>query len=182
LGALVGRRIVAPTGTQFHPFVSGWVKRAKRTRGIVSSSPQRGLRALVRALERGDLVALPLDGGSYRRGAVVRLGAGNARLATGAARLAVLSGRPVLPVFSRRVAFMEQEVEVHPALRPPTRGARLAASAFTQRLADLLAAHLRTALGQWCIFRPLATAREAGAAGSSAAHAALDWGGAFDLD
>ncbi len=119
LAAELGRPIVAPTGTQFHPLLSGIYKKVKAARGVHSAPTQSGWRGLVRALDRGALVALPLDGGSYARGAHVRLRGQPVRLAAGAARLARMSGCPILPVFSRRTAFMRQTVWVHPPIFPP---------------------------------------------------------------
>lgn len=170
LGAILGRRIVAPTDLQFHPLISGIVKRAKQRRGVISVPTGHGLRGLIRALERGDLVAFPLDGGCFRRGAAVRLLGRRVRLAAGAARLSLLSGRPILPVFSRRVAFMKQQLDIHPAIYPPgTLGGapvrptsagkatcqREAARVLTQQTADLLGQHLLNTRGQWCIFRSI---------------------------
>jgi KDO2-lipid IV(A) lauroyltransferase len=160
----LGRRIVAPAATQFHPWLSPAVGRAKRRWRIDSVPPDRELRGLLRALARGCLVALPLDGGSYRRGVPVRLRGRRVRLPAGAARLAVLSGRPILPVFARRTAALRHEVRlcapIWPGLAPVDRGtpdrARAAEiRAITQRLADLLGEHLERAPGQWCIFRAL---------------------------
>ncbi len=154
LAVLTGRRIVAPVGTQFHPVISGLVKRLKRRRGVASVSPARGLRGLARALERGDLVALPLDGGTFQRGVQVELPGARMRLAAGPARLALLSGRPIVPVFSRRTGFLRQQVRVLPPIDPHA-WRRAGSTALCQHLADLLGAHLEQAAAQWCIFRPV---------------------------
>ncbi len=159
LEAIRGRRIVAPTGTQFHPLVSRLVKRAKRRYGIESVPARGDMRGLVRALRQGALVALPIDGGAFRRGHAVRLCGRRIRLAGGASRLSLLSGRPIVPIFSRRIGYSRQAVEVCPPLLPPhvngPREARSAARALTQRLADLLQIRLRACPGGWCIFRPI---------------------------
>lgn len=159
LAGPLGRRIVAPAATQFHPWLSPAVGRAKRRWRIDSVPPDRELRGLLRALARGQLVALPLDGGSYRHGVPVRLCGRGVRLPAGAARLAVLSGRPILPVFARRTAALQHEVRLGAPLWPsraavsPAPAAEI--QALTQRLADLLGEHLQRAPGQWCIFRAL---------------------------
>jgi KDO2-lipid IV(A) lauroyltransferase len=167
LGALahpLGRRIVAPANTQFHPWLSPAVGRAKRRWQVDSVPPDRGLRGLLRALARGQLVALPLDGGSYRRGVRVRLRGREVRFPAGAARLAVMSGRPIVPVFARRIGAMQQEVRLLAPIWPklPRRGRGAARAeraaeirAITQQLANLLGKHLERAPGQWCIFRSL---------------------------
>jgi KDO2-lipid IV(A) lauroyltransferase len=154
----LGRRIVAPAATQFHPWLSPAIGRAKQRWQIDSVPPDRELRGLLRALALGRLVALPLDGGSYRRGVPVRLRGRRVRLPAGAARLAVLSGRPILPVFARRTEAMRHAVRlsapIWPSLPPEGRDAT-EIRAITQRLADLLGEHLERTPGQWCIFRAL---------------------------
>ncbi len=158
LGALadrLDRRLVAPTGTQLHPLLSAWIKRRKHRWGIDSVPASRGLRGLTRALDRGRLVALPIDGGSFRRGIGVRLCGRPVRMAAGAARLSRLSGRPIVPVFSTRTGFARQHVVIHPPLWPTS-----PAEQITQHLADLLGDHLRRARGQWCIFRPIERGEE----------------------
>ena len=137
------------------------------------------MRPLLAALERGDLVALPLDGGSFRSGIPVKLLGRALRMAPGAARLACLSGRPILPVFARRTGFLEQEVSIGAPLWPtpigraapggPEQTARghsasglsRGTARLAQQAADLLGAHLRRTPGEWCIFRPLERAGEA---------------------
>lgn len=157
LATLTGRQIVAPVGTQFHPALSGLVKQLKRRRGVVSVSPALGLRGLARALERGDLVALPLDGGEFQRGVQVQLAGAPARLAAGPTRLGLLSGRPIVPAFSRRTALLRQHVRVLPPIDPRD-WRRQESAALCQHLADLLGAHLEQVPGEWCIFRPVCEA------------------------
>jgi len=162
LATVTGRRIVAPVGTQFHPAVSGLVKRLKRRRGIVSVPTAEGLRGLARALERGDLVALPLDGGAFQRGVRVRLAGAQARLAAGPARLGLLSGRPIAPVFSQRTGPLRQRVRILPPIDP--RGwASSGPASLSQHLADLLGQHLEQAADQWCIFRTVCEGGTSGA-------------------
>ena len=156
LAPLIGRRIVAPTDLQFHPWLSPAVGRIKLRRGVESVSPQRSPRFLLRALASGKLVAIPLDGGSYRGGFRVPLRGSRVRLAAGAVRLAVLSGRPLLPVFSLRTGFMQQDVLIQRPIFPPGRNShKQAVQACALQLAELLGEQLRRAAGQWCIFRPL---------------------------
>lgn len=157
IAALLGRRIVAPTGRQFLPLLSGVVKEAKRRRAVQSVSTRHGLRDLLRALDQGDLVALPLDGGSFQRGVAVHLLGKRVRLADGAARLGLRGGVPILPVFSKRTAFMEQAVTIcrplEPAAEDPITRQRVAA--VMEDLATLLGQHLLDCPGQWCIFRSI---------------------------
>jgi len=154
---------------------------------VISVPTSSGLRGLAHTLACGDLVALPIDGGSFLRGVRVPFAGCEIVFPAGAARLALLSGRPIVPVFSRRTAFMRQEVRIEAPLWPPARGPVLsckaasrmtgaaaqrddvpdetnsaaregsAAFALTASLAGRLAQHLQRAADQWCIFRPLGT-------------------------
>jgi lauroyl/myristoyl acyltransferase len=167
LGPLLGRRAVVPTGVQMHRWLSPALKSRKQRWGIVSVSPRGDLRSLLHAIAAGGLVGLPLDGGSFRRGLPVPLLGRRVRLPAGPARLALASGRPIVPVFARRAGFMRQQVRIAPPLWPPSerecaRGA--AARALTARLAALLGEHLRATADQWCIFRPLREPAESGRA------------------
>lgn len=156
IGPLLGRRIVAPVGVQFHPFISGAVMRAKARRGVQAADSAAHHRELLRALARGDLVALPVDGGSFRRGIPVYLRGARIRLAGGAAHLAARSGCAILPVFSTRTGFMLQDVRIGPPIWPTGQpGER---ERIMQQLADLLGEHLRHAGSQWCLFRSLSLA------------------------
>lgn len=176
LAPLLGRKIVAPTGRQFLPGLSGAVKHAKVRRAIQSVPTRRGLRGLLRALDDGHLVALPVDGGSFQQGSAVHVLGRRVRLAEGAARLSVTSGCPILPVFSRRTDLMRQAVTVHAPLEPGAfagpagsnggPGARSACSgepagnrdavrAVLEELARLLGHQLVECPGQWCIFRSI---------------------------
>jgi len=160
LGPLCGRRILVPTGTQFHAALSAAVKARKERAGIVSVSTRHGLRRLAAGLAQGDLVGLPIDGGSFLQGLAVPFLGRQVVFPAGAARLALLSGRPIVPAFSRRTSFMRQEVRIEAPIWPPRAGegesARTrGATELTAQLAEHLSKFLRTATGQWCIFRPL---------------------------
>ncbi|MBD3237538.1 MAG: hypothetical protein GF330_12600 [Candidatus Eisenbacteria bacterium] len=155
LAVLTGRRIVAPVETQLHPCLSPAIKRAKTRWGIRSVPARTGLRSLLAVLRAGELVALPLDGGAFRRGRRVPFGAARLRLAQGASRLARLAGCPIVPVFSLRTGFMQQRVRILRPLPPPPRADRRAEERLQRLLGALLYRHLRDCVGQWCLFRRL---------------------------
>lgn len=185
LGPLLGRRLVAPTGVQFHRILSPLVKRLKRRWQIESVAVENSPRRLLRAIEEGALVALPLDGGSYRRGRTVPLNGGAWQMATGAAALSVRSGVPVVPVFSKRLHFMSQQVTVTAPIYPvsPRSGDSVVTSAnisaatsaghctadsddavalMLRELSARLGRHLQSCRDQWCIFRPLGASGDSG--------------------
>jgi lauroyl/myristoyl acyltransferase len=158
LGPLLNRKLVAPAGVQFHPLLSPLVKWLKQRRGIESLAPESSPRRLLRALGNGALVALPLDGGSFRQGKVVPLCDGRWRMATGAAELSVISGVPIVPVFSKRTGFMTQRVRIQPPIYPDRENREAAVEQMLEKLSGLLGDHLRDCRGQWCIFRALEAA------------------------
>jgi len=158
IGRRVNRRIVAPVGTQFSPVISPLVKRIKLRRGIESLPVDRSPRPLLRALDRGHLVALPLDGGSFIQGRTTTLLDKPVRLASGAAHLSKLSGSPILPVFSRRTSLMKQIVRIIEPIWPDQveqETGKRPVDIITDHLMDQLSAHLTDSAGQWCIFRSL---------------------------
>ncbi len=158
IGRRLNRRIIAPVGVQFSPLISPFVKKMKQRRGIISVPASGNLRPLIRALQHGDLVALPLDGGAFTRGETTTLLGKPVQLARGAALLSQLSARPVLPVFSRRTGFLKQKVQIHAPLAPGQAGSvatKEAPEMIMNQLMQHLGEHLRETSGQWCIFRPL---------------------------
>jgi len=168
LAPLLGRRALVPTGIQMHRWLSPALKSRKQRWGIASVSPHGDLRSLLPAIAAGGLIGLPLDGGSFRRGLPVPLLGRRVRLPAGPARLALASGRPIVPVFARRTGFMRQRVRIAPPLWPPSEREcepGTAARALTAQLAALLGEHLRATADQWCIFRPLHEPARAGRPG-----------------
>ncbi len=150
----VGRRIVVPSGVQFHPLATAAIQRAKARAGILAAPADSGFRRLLQALEEGLCVGLPLDGGSFKRGQRVRLGKAEVLMAQGAARLAAMAGVPVLTAFGTRLAFMSQRIRIGSPIPPPKRTAEAIAETLFE-LAARLSAHLAHAFSEWCIFRPL---------------------------
>ncbi|MBI4951466.1 MAG: lysophospholipid acyltransferase family protein [Myxococcales bacterium] len=109
---------------------------------------------LLRHLRRGGVVALQLDrlvpGMRARR--VSFLGA-PWRVPEGALSLAALTGAPILPVFSRRLGFLDYELVVEPAERLPRRPTEAELDAVAQALAAALERFVRAHPTQWFRFR-----------------------------
>ncbi|MBP6875453.1 MAG: lysophospholipid acyltransferase family protein [Candidatus Eisenbacteria bacterium] len=178
IGWRYGRRILSPAGIQFHGALSRAVKASKARQGVLSTSPENGMRALAVALAEGQIVGLPFDGSSFRRGIIVPFLGMDCAFPAGPARLAMLTGCPIVPIFARRTGFLRQEVRIgvplyaraeegaHGNAHAHGNAARTRASEarrLTAQLAQQLAAHLEMAADQWCIFRPITHAGSEGA-------------------
>jgi KDO2-lipid IV(A) lauroyltransferase len=120
----------------------------------------------VRVVHAGDdpLAALPLLAHLRRRGIVamkidrtvpgmrcrtVRFFDRPWRVPEGILTLAAVSGAPILPVFTRRLGFLEYEYVSSPALHLPRRPGAEALDAAAQELADRLAAFVAAHPDQW---------------------------------
>jgi KDO2-lipid IV(A) lauroyltransferase len=66
--------------------------------------------------------------------------------------LAALTGAPILPVFTRRLGFLEYEALVHPAIRLPRRPTQDQLDGAAQRMAGDLEAYVRAHPTQWFRF------------------------------
>jgi len=143
-----GLEVVAVAGTQMNPAWSPALARAKASLGVEVVGPDAG--ALVRALARGAVVALLVDGDLATARRDARLGKGRAALPLGPARLSARTG-------ARLVAGRCERAEggYRVRLTPLDEGlAQGDDAARFERTRAWLEAVLRDAPGGWCVFRP----------------------------
>lgn len=74
------------------------------------------------------------------------------RVPDGPLVLAALSGAPVVPAFSRRVAYMEYEIQLAPPVRLPRRPSSAELDAAAQTVADALEQFVKSYPTQWFHF------------------------------
>jgi KDO2-lipid IV(A) lauroyltransferase len=80
---------------------------------------------VLRHLRRGGAVAVQLDRVARREGAVeVRVGGRPFSVPAGPFHLALLSGAPIVPVFTRRLGYFRHEIRVCPPIRLEPRSGR----------------------------------------------------------
>jgi phosphatidylinositol dimannoside acyltransferase len=74
------------------------------------------------------------------------------RVPEGLLRLAAASGAPILPIFTRRIAFMEYRSEVAPPVRLPRKPTEAELDVAAQHLAGALERFVRRHPTQWFHF------------------------------
>jgi KDO2-lipid IV(A) lauroyltransferase len=153
--AAMGYSITTVAGIQFSPALSPFIKKIKQDLGIDVVSSETGLRRIMKALSRGELVALHIDGDQFVGGTEVDFFARKARLPSGPAVLALRTGAAVVPAFAVRTEggritiFIEEEV--------PTENADEAG--VTRLIVEVVETYIRRYPDQWCMFRPFWEAR-----------------------
>jgi KDO2-lipid IV(A) lauroyltransferase len=146
------------TGEQLGPLGAA-VRRHKARHGIRVVRLADGMRPLYRALERGELVVLLIDGDVYRRADDAPFFAAPTPLPFGALRLARATGAALIPAAMVRTGAQRYRV----LIETPVASDGEDASIMRRLLAPLesqIAAHPH----QWCLFRPLWTLPPAGRA------------------
>lgn len=122
---------------------------------LVPTGP-KAARQLVRALRRGEVVAIAGDRAVQRQGRAVPFFGEEALLPTGAVELALHTGAPLVPAFGLRLPGRRYRITVEPPLElegDATDGAAVARN--LGRLAARFERHLRAHPEQWVVFEPL---------------------------
>lgn len=135
----------------YHWFVA--LRERRGGRGIPAD--QSGFE-VIRALRRGEVVALGGDLDATRQGMVVEFFGAPAVLPQGPARLALLTGSPVIPMFAIRNPDWTFRVIIDPPVvfqRSGDREADLAAA--MRQVAAVLERHIRAHPTQWAQFNPI---------------------------
>ena len=115
------------------------------------------LTELVRALRRGEGIALALDRDPTDSGRVVEFCGKPAKLPDGAAQLALRTGAPVLVVFSRRLPRGRYSLRLLPPIlfSPLKRPDDAAVEQAMRRILGVVEEELRKDPSQWVVFRPI---------------------------
>jgi KDO2-lipid IV(A) lauroyltransferase len=166
-----GYTLHAVAGVQLSRWLTPAVRETKSELAIHTVAPEDGFRKLLRALEHNDLVALMVDGDIYNHGTPVEFFGRETRWPAGPGALAQRTGALILSGFCERVRPGKFRIVMEPALDPaafPTTAALNAAVAATAER------HIRTHLGQWCVFRPFWEASEATASEAAAAARSVE--------
>lgn len=108
---------------------------------------------LLHALRKNAVVAMQLDrvppGSRYR---TAHLPGGAWRIPDGPLTLAAVSGAPILPIFTRRLGFMQYEAEVADPIRIPRKPTPEQLDAAAQAMANAMHAFIREHPTQWFHF------------------------------
>lgn len=145
-----GLEVVAVAGTQMNEEWSGALAHAKHTLGIEVVGPLSSASRLVRALRRGAVVALLVDGDIATARQVAALGAARALLPLGPARLSAKTGARLVAGRCERAGARAYHVRLQAldaGLAPGDEPARF------ERVRAWLDATLEEDPSRWCLFR-----------------------------
>ena len=153
--AAMGYAITTVAGVQFSPALSPFIKKIKQDLGIDVVSSSTGLRRIMKALARGELVALHIDGDQFVGGIETDFFGRKTRLPSGPSVLALRTGSAVLPAFAVRTGggrigiIIEDEIPVEGSDE----------ERITRMIVGVVEAYIRRYPDQWCMFRPFWEAR-----------------------
>jgi KDO2-lipid IV(A) lauroyltransferase len=147
--AAMGYSITTVAGVQFSPALSPFIKKIKQDLGMDVVSSTTGLRRIMKALARGEVVALHIDGDQFVGGIEVPFFGRNTVLPGGPAVLALRTGAIVLPAFAIRSARGRISIKIEDEI--PCEGDE---EALTRRIVEVVEAYIRRYPDQWCMFRP----------------------------
>jgi KDO2-lipid IV(A) lauroyltransferase len=159
--AYAGYRIHIVVGVQLNRSLSPCMKALKREVGVGVVSPAPGeYRRLIEALRENEIVVLAVDGDTFEKGLEVPFFSARTRTAAGPARLAALTGAPIVSTHVLRKRPMRFQMKIRtlwdgangPALSPK---APDFVTGLTEYLMRSLEGPIASNLDQWCIFRPL---------------------------
>lgn len=147
-----GYTLHAVAGVQLTRWLSGAVRETKSELAIHTVSHEDGIRKLLRALERNELVALMVDGDLYQHGVAVEFFGRDTRWPAGPGVLAQRTGALVMPGYCERIGNGRFRIVMEKALDPATFPS---AEALNAKIAATAERHILGHLDQWCIFRPM---------------------------
>lgn len=153
--ALAHRLTGIPTTVVMRPLDATWLdaltERLRQSSGIELVDKRNALRPVLRALNRGRMVALLLDQNASRReGIFVPFFGRPASTSKSLAVLAVRTRTPVVPVFIYRQRLGEHRIVIHPSFEVGTDGDSEGAIArLTQRCAAAIEAAVKECPDQW---------------------------------
>ncbi len=148
----LGYRLGVVAGEQMNSLLTDSVKQTKEKKGLEVIGPEQPYRKLCRILQEEGIVALLLDGDVFEGGTPIEFFGREVNLPRGAARLAMITGAPVLGAYCRRVTDDRSMISMETVLAPGE-AARVGESAAQQRIFDAIESYIRDNADQWCIFR-----------------------------
>jgi KDO2-lipid IV(A) lauroyltransferase len=149
--ARMGYKITTVAGIQFMPALSPSVKAIKAQYGITVTSAQGGMLRLFRALRRGEIVALHIDGDQYMGGLEATFFGRRTVMPRGPAALAMRTGAALVPAFAVRSSRSQIHIYIEDPI--PTQGEDEVG--VTRRLLAVVEDFIRRNPGQWSMFRTI---------------------------
>jgi KDO2-lipid IV(A) lauroyltransferase len=150
-----GYRVVGLLEQTRSPALFDFLARQRQAFGVrLLPASAGGVRELVAALRRGEVVALLTDRDVTGTGPVVEFFGATTRFPDGAAWLATRTGAPLLPAYATRVLDGTFEAWLEPPLpRPSTGDPREATRLLTHAIARRLEYHIASHPEEWTVFQ-----------------------------
>ena len=146
--ARMGYKITTVAGVQFTRGLTPLLKKMKETVGIKVTNHLESAGPILRALRKGEIVALHIDGDQYGERVQVKLFGRETYMPKGPARLARLTGAHLIPAIAVRVKRRKIRLEILDEI-----STKVDETEITQSIAMILETYIRTYPNQWCIFR-----------------------------
>lgn len=141
-------------------FVDAMITHLRGSRGArMEPTTPGGLRRVLSALRRGELIGIVADRDFFQNGKEVTFFGRRTTLPPGPIRIARDAGAPIIPTFARRDGdgfYMEIE---EPFMVPKTSDVEADVQQGLERLVAVLERHLRAAPDQWVMFQRVWTER-----------------------
>ena len=147
--AAMGYSVTTVAGVQFSPALSPHIKKIKQDLGIDVVSSTTGLKRILKALARGEIVALHIDGDRFVGGVEVPFFGRKAVFPGGPAVLSVRTGAAILPAFAIRTGGRRIGIMIGDEI--PLEGDE---ENVTRMILEVVETYIRRYPDQWCIFRP----------------------------
>jgi KDO2-lipid IV(A) lauroyltransferase len=149
--AAMGYSVTTVAGIQFSSALSPFIRKIKQDLGIDVVSSKSGLSRIMRALGRGEIVALHIDGDQFEGGIEVDFFGRRARLPGGPSILAARTGSALLPAFALRTGGQSITITIEDEVQVDHEDAEKT----TLRAVRVVERYIRRYPDQWCMFRPL---------------------------
>jgi KDO2-lipid IV(A) lauroyltransferase len=144
-----GYKITTVAGVQFTPGLSPLLKAVKQRAGITVVSARSSTLTIVRALRKGEIVALHVDGDQYMGGVKTKFFGRETTVPRGPAVLSLRTGAALVPAFAIRTG--RGRVTVHFENEIPHMGEDV--KGLTAKIMSVIEEYVRSYPDQWCIFR-----------------------------
>jgi lauroyl/myristoyl acyltransferase len=147
--ARLGYKITTVAGVQLTRGLSPFIKSMKEECGLSVVAAEGGTLRLFRALKRGQVVALHIDGDQYLGGVETEFFGSRTVLPRGPAALALRTRAAVVPAFAIRIARGKIKVLIGDEIETGGHDE----SSLTRKIALAVEAYIRRKPDQWCMFR-----------------------------
>jgi KDO2-lipid IV(A) lauroyltransferase len=141
--AINGYPVCTVVRRQNNHYVDTWMENMRQRFGGKTTDSGFGIREILRALRKGEILALMVDQDNGKQGIFVRFFKHWASAPTGPAQLALKTGAPIVPLFMFPNFAGKHLLKIYPAIQPEEyanndEGQRQITARYTELLEDLV--------------------------------------------